>query len=123
MYPRAITAYTIPRGTFYAAAIISNRIDSKVPIMRRNWFHMPSNISYKVKGDSTIQEQRSECNLINVQVNGFYKVWMNAFFTHKMVAQSKDFRIFFPPPHETAQGRGVNLARAEKPLPATADLL
>ena len=66
VYPRDISAYPIPRGTFYGATIIANRCKSTGPLWHRNWFHMPGHISYMVKQNKdNVQDRISKNNFKN----------------------------------------------------------
>ena len=67
VYPRDISAYPIPKGTFYGATIIANKCENTGALWKRNWFHMPSHISYMVKEANGRSDVYNQCNLINVQ--------------------------------------------------------
>jgi hypothetical protein len=49
MYARNISAYEIPKGTFYGATIILNKIIKSNGLLSWDWFHAPSQICYFVK--------------------------------------------------------------------------
>ena len=79
---------------------------------------MPGHISYMTHQND--RDVHNQCNLLNVQVNGFHRIWFNAFFAHKFIGKAKDFRVYFPPPNCQQPRRGT-LQRDLTPLPGTRD--
>ena len=70
MLPRVVSAYPIPRGTFFGATIIDDNTSSTSG--RTGWkigSHMVNQISY-ASGSG-----EKDCNLINVQGKRYFIQW------------------------------------------------